>query len=259
MADVGRPTSYKPEYPDEAYKHCLAGATDEELCQIFDVARSTLCEWKLRYPEFADAIRRGKAPANAEVAYSLFKQATGYERDEEVATNAGLVKIKRYYQPTPTASMFWLKNRMPEQWRERAEPTKVELEVTYRRDPERFGKVIDQLPEEPERARAHALIAQHPPAIQEHLRLVLQGVPEGELEAVYKQAIGTILAAAHRGQGEDAPESLLERQQVQPDVTEMGSGYMANLDDEQEEEKARLQDAMAKVESHNRKVRQRKR
>jgi len=255
---VGRPSKYEPEFADDAYKHCLAGATDEDLCQIFDVARSTLCEWKLRYPEFADAIRKGKAPANAEVAYSLFRQATGYEREEEVATQAGVVTIKRYYAPTPTSTMFWLKNRMPDQWRERAEPTKVELEISFKRDATRFGRLIEQAEDEPERAKVIELLSRHPPEIREHLRLVLEGVPEDEIEEVYSQSIPTILAAASRGQGEAPTEAkLLERQEIQPDVTLAAPGFMANLDEEEEEEKARLQDAVEKVEKHNRKVRQR--
>jgi hypothetical protein len=42
MADkpIGRPSSFKPEYCQQATELCLSGATDAELANTFDVAVS---------------------------------------------------------------------------------------------------------------------------------------------------------------------------------------------------------------------------
>ncbi|SDY78195.1 hypothetical protein [Nitrosomonas sp. Nm33] len=39
---TGRPTSYRPEYAEQAYKLCLLGATDKQLAEFFNVVESTI-------------------------------------------------------------------------------------------------------------------------------------------------------------------------------------------------------------------------
>jgi len=46
---VGRPTDYKEDFNEQAYKLCLLGAIDKDLADFFDIAESTLNEWKLKY------------------------------------------------------------------------------------------------------------------------------------------------------------------------------------------------------------------
>ena len=38
----GRPTKYKEEYAEQAYKLCLLGAKDKEMADFFQVSLSTL-------------------------------------------------------------------------------------------------------------------------------------------------------------------------------------------------------------------------
>ena len=45
--DSGRPTKYKDEYCEQAYKLCLLGATDKEMADFFQVSLSTLNLWKI--------------------------------------------------------------------------------------------------------------------------------------------------------------------------------------------------------------------
>ncbi len=75
---MGRPTSYRPEYAEQALKLCRLGATDKELADFFEVAESTVNLWKIEHPEFSESLKAGKAQADAEVADKLFKRATGY-------------------------------------------------------------------------------------------------------------------------------------------------------------------------------------
>jgi transcriptional regulator with XRE-family HTH domain len=123
--DGGRPTKYKDEYPDQAYKLCLLGHTDAELAEFFEVAESTINEWKSKHEEFSESIKKGKAIADAEVAVSLYKRATGYSHpDVHFSSYEGKVTKTDYvkqYPPDPTAAIFWLKNRQAKLWRDKQE------------------------------------------------------------------------------------------------------------------------------------------
>ncbi|TRB81349.1 helix-turn-helix domain-containing protein, partial [Mannheimia haemolytica] len=75
----GQPTKYKPEYVTQVEKLCLLGATDKDIADFFEVAESTINNWKIEYPEFLESIKKGKLLADANVANSLYKRALGYE------------------------------------------------------------------------------------------------------------------------------------------------------------------------------------
>jgi hypothetical protein len=128
---VGRPTSYRPEYAELAYKFCLLGASDERLAEMFDVVVSTIYEWKLAVPEFSEALTRGKEVADAEVAHALFHRAKGYSHMEDdirtVALPSGggseivITPTVKHYPPDTGAATLWLKNRQPKVWRDKVE------------------------------------------------------------------------------------------------------------------------------------------
>jgi hypothetical protein len=65
MATPGKPTLYKPEYCELARNYCLLGATNEVLSDFFGVTRRTIQNWIATHPGFADAVRRGRAVADA--------------------------------------------------------------------------------------------------------------------------------------------------------------------------------------------------
>ncbi|HGS5189838.1 TPA: hypothetical protein ACMDQU_004444 [Vibrio parahaemolyticus] len=69
---------YQPDYATQVYKLCLMGARDQDLAEFFEVHRDTIFHWVSLYPEFAEARKRGKLAADAEVAYSLFNRAMGF-------------------------------------------------------------------------------------------------------------------------------------------------------------------------------------
>ncbi|MFT9498260.1 hypothetical protein [Anaerosolibacter sp.] len=128
MADknVGRPTKYKTEYAEQAYKLCLLGATDKELADFFSVTESTLNLWKKEYPEFSESLKRGKIEADSLVASKLFHRAIGYEHKAvKFATYEGKITDKveyiEHYPPDTTAAIFWLKNRQRDKWRDKHE------------------------------------------------------------------------------------------------------------------------------------------
>lgn len=122
---AGRPTDYKPEYNEQAYKLCLLGATDAELGDFFGVKEQTINNWKKNYPEFFESIKKGKQIADSNVADRLYQRALGYEHDDlYIAQFQGQIvskSIKKYYPPDPTAAIFWLKNRQSAKWRDKQE------------------------------------------------------------------------------------------------------------------------------------------
>mgnify|MGYP000253513775 CR=1 FL=1 len=132
----GRPTSFKKEYIEQAYKLCLLGSTDKEMADFFEVAESTLNKWKLDYPLFSESLKKGKAYADANVADRLYQRAMGYQGTEvKTATHEGIITdSKEYvkdYAPDTTAAIFWLKNRQRNKWRDRQEHDVKAVEMTH--------------------------------------------------------------------------------------------------------------------------------
>ena len=126
MGAGGRPTKYKAEYADQAYKLCLLGATDDKLADFFGVNVLTINRWKKDHKEFCNSLKAGKDEADAVVAQSLYKRATGYERKtvklaQVDGTFTDAKEIMEDVPPDTTACIFWLKNRQKASWRDRTE------------------------------------------------------------------------------------------------------------------------------------------
>lgn len=129
---MGRKSSYKEEYANQALKLCLLGATDKELANFFSVSEQTLNKWKKDFPEFIESLKKGKSIADANVASKLYNRAIGYDFEEkhfdlkrqDKDSPSQLVETKRIKKHMPadtTAAIFWLKNRQPEKWRDKKE------------------------------------------------------------------------------------------------------------------------------------------
>ena len=134
----GRPTDYRTEYDELAYKFCLLGATDEGLAELLEVSESTINVWKHKHPTFLESIRGGKAIADSRVAQSTYLSALGgHYIEEEKAVSDGqggqdIITIKKQVPPDFRAQQFWLKNRQKELWRDRIE---VQEEITVAKIP----------------------------------------------------------------------------------------------------------------------------
>jgi len=117
----GRPSKYKPEYCQQALNLCLLGATDAELARSFDVIEETIREWKVDHPEFSAALKEGREDADAKVASSLYKRATGFTQGET------------YYPPDVGAALAWLANRTRKRdqvWKTRYDHQQVDGNVS---------------------------------------------------------------------------------------------------------------------------------
>lgn len=128
----GRNSLYREDYADQAFKLCLLGATDEELADFFGVSVATIYNWKNDHSAFLEATVAGKIKADAEVAHSLYRSATGHETTaEKIVKGEGgkfeAVRYKRYIPGDPAAAFKWLTNRRRQNW---ADTQKVEHDIT---------------------------------------------------------------------------------------------------------------------------------
>lgn len=110
------------------------GLTDEQIAGNIGITATTLYDWKNRFPEFSEALKRGKEVVDRAVENALLKRALGYHYDEVIKESVKefdeesgkavyrMVETKRVtkeVQPDVTAQIFWLKNRRPDVWRDK--------------------------------------------------------------------------------------------------------------------------------------------
>nr|DAV18236.1 MAG TPA: terminase small subunit [Caudoviricetes sp.] len=59
------------------------GLSDEQIAKNIGISRSTLNDWKKRFPDISDTLKKGKDVADREVENALFKRAVGFSYTEE--------------------------------------------------------------------------------------------------------------------------------------------------------------------------------
>jgi hypothetical protein len=104
------------------------GATDKIIAKKIGITPATVAEWKKRFPKFAESLKRGKEIVDREVENALLKSAKGYDYEEvesRLDKDTGeMVVVRRTVKHVPastTAQIFWLKNRKPQDYREKQE------------------------------------------------------------------------------------------------------------------------------------------
>lgn len=74
------------------------GFTNKQIAQNMGIAISTLYEWKNKFSEISDTLKKGKEVVDYQIENAL--------RDSALSGNV-------------TAQIFWLKNRRPDKWRDK--------------------------------------------------------------------------------------------------------------------------------------------
>ena len=102
------------------------GLTDEQIAKNMGIRRSTLADWKSKYPDISDTLKKGKEIVDVQVENALLKRALGYDYTEEsIERGPQGTKVKqtvKHVVADTTAQIFWLKNRRPDKWRDKVEP-----------------------------------------------------------------------------------------------------------------------------------------
>lgn len=100
------------------------GLTHEQIAHNIGINVATLYDWKSRFDDIGEALKRGREVVDFEVENALLKRALGYtviENDRE-----------RYIPPDVGAMCFWLKNRKGDTWRDRKD---VAVDANVRANP----------------------------------------------------------------------------------------------------------------------------
>lgn len=108
------------------------GLTDEQIAYNMGVRRETLYSWMKKYPNISNTIKRGKEVVDRQVENALLKRALGYDYDEVTRERRWNEEKEEYeFRETKivtkhqvgdtTAQIFWLKNRKPNEWRDKRE------------------------------------------------------------------------------------------------------------------------------------------
>lgn len=79
----------------------MDGLSDAQIARNIGIGRTTFYKWKNEHVEFANALILSKDVADREIENALYK-----------AAKKGNI----------TAMIFWLKNRKPDEWRDKREP-----------------------------------------------------------------------------------------------------------------------------------------
>jgi transposase-like protein len=123
---AGRPTKYNPEFhPLLVESLASQGYTDIEIADKLDICEKTLNNWKKEYPELLQSIKKGKLKQDELVENALLRRALGYKHEEDkIFQYEGqpiVVPTIKHYPPDTAAAFIWLKNRMPNKWRDKKE------------------------------------------------------------------------------------------------------------------------------------------
>lgn len=114
------------------YYNAPKALSNESLAEYLGIATSTLYDLKNKSLEFSEALKHYKRVAPIEVLNSFKKLAVGYSYDEtekklrksKVTGRYELQVVKvttKHITPNPTAGIFYLKNQMPEEFKDKTE------------------------------------------------------------------------------------------------------------------------------------------
>lgn len=129
-------------------KWCRDGLSEEQISKNLGIGKTTLNDYKIRYPEFMNALKKGKEVFITEVENALAKRALGFEYNEEKTyikhNDDGTVTryqevTTKYYPPDVAACSLLLKNKDRGNWSDN--PMKLQLE----REMAEFKKEIERM------------------------------------------------------------------------------------------------------------------
>ena len=114
------------------------GLTEPQIANNLGISLASLSNYKIKYVEFLDALKKGKEVVDLEVENALLKKAMGYnvkikkvfkvkdviyENGKRVRETERLetAEEEMHVPADTTAEIFWLKNRQKEKWRDKVE------------------------------------------------------------------------------------------------------------------------------------------
>lgn len=106
------------------------GLTDEQIAKNIGITVSTFYEWKKKYSEISESLKKGKEVVDYEVENALLSSAL---------------------EGNTTAQIFWLKNRRPDKWRDK------QKEETDKTALDKLDSILKEIKEDAERSTNNAV------------------------------------------------------------------------------------------------------
>lgn len=106
------------------------GLTDEQIAKNIGIGERTLYEWKEKYPQISQSLKKGKEVVDYEVENALLSSALG---------------------GNTTAQIFWLKNRRPDKWRDK------QKEETDKTALDKLDSILKEIKDDAERSTDNAV------------------------------------------------------------------------------------------------------
>lgn len=148
---TGRKCKYNETFDITAEGLARQGVTDANIAKALGISERVFYEYQKKFPQFRQALARGRMPINFEMENLLLKKARGFELTErylETDANGNPLKQKvwrKQIPPDTAAILEWLAHHMPEKWGKKQELTIAPKELPAA-DPTREAvKVLDQM------------------------------------------------------------------------------------------------------------------
>ncbi|MFR2132353.1 helix-turn-helix domain-containing protein [Ruminococcus sp.] len=106
------------------------GLTDEQITKNIGITVSTFYDWKKKYSEISESLKKGKEVVDYEVENALLSSALG---------------------GNTTAQIFWLKNRRPDKWRDK------QKEETDKTALDKLDSILKEIKDDAERSTNNAV------------------------------------------------------------------------------------------------------
>lgn len=111
------------------------GLTEKQISEKMGISYSTFNEWKARFPQIPEALKKTKEIVDREVEAALYNSAVGahYTVKKPIKLKKTMrdgtkmieeehieyVEEDVFIPPQNVAQFFWLKNRKPKDWRDK--------------------------------------------------------------------------------------------------------------------------------------------
>lgn len=106
------------------------GLTDEQIAKNIGITLSTFYEWKKKYSDISESLKKGKEVVDYQVENALLSSAL---------------------EGNTTAQIFWLKNRRPDKWRDK------QKEETDKTTLDKLDNILNEIKEDAVRSTKNGL------------------------------------------------------------------------------------------------------
>jgi len=129
----GRPKNsgekWNPIYIEIVKELANEGYIESEIQRLIHISVATFNRWKKDHPEFLKALKEGKENPDKKVVKALYENALGgeYTTKKPIVVSDGaqlgshieMVEVKERIPANVTAQIYWTKNRLPREWKDK--------------------------------------------------------------------------------------------------------------------------------------------